>query len=244
MARVRIRFAKLGKIRWTSHRDTARMWERAFRRVGLPLAYTNGFSPRPKVSFGLALPTGYESVAEYLDLELTGGVSLDVCSMPAELSGALPVGVDALSAAIIDDRAPSLQEEVTSSTWSLLVAPTESTTTAAFDLDRRVRQVLDAATVVVSRNRKGTEVIDDIRPAILSLRVRDQTLDGTGLECDLATRPRSLRPSELVAGLGPGFEERQVRRLHQWIERDGARWEPLPGPTAAPTAPHAWERAS
>jgi radical SAM-linked protein len=65
MTRVRIRFAKVGKVRWTSHRDTARMWERAFRRVSLPLVWTNGFSPRPKVSFGLALPTGYESVAEY-----------------------------------------------------------------------------------------------------------------------------------------------------------------------------------
>ncbi|HSS10650.1 MAG TPA: TIGR03936 family radical SAM-associated protein, partial [Acidimicrobiales bacterium] len=123
MARVRIRFAKLGKIRWTSHRDIARMWERAFRRVGLPLAYTNGFSPRPKVSFGLALPTGHESVAEYLDLELAGGAPLDVTSLPAELSGALPLGVDALAAAVIDDRAPSLQEEVTSCTWSLVVAP-------------------------------------------------------------------------------------------------------------------------
>ena len=65
MTRVRIRFAKLGKIRWTSHRDVARMWERAFRRVQLPVAYSAGFSPRPRVSFGLALPTGYESVAEY-----------------------------------------------------------------------------------------------------------------------------------------------------------------------------------
>jgi radical SAM-linked protein len=244
MARVRIRFAKVGKIRWTSHRDTARMWERAFRRVSLPLAYTNGFSPRPKVSFGLALPTGYESVAEYLDLELISGASLDVHCLPAQLSGALPVGVDALSAAIIDDHGPSLQEAVTSCTWRLVVGPAESTGTGAPDLESRVRQVLDATMLVVSRQRKGTEVTDDIRPAILSVRLRDQSLDGTGLECDLATRPRSLRPSELVAGLGAGFEERHVRRLHQWIERDGARWEPLPGPTAATTAPHALERAS
>jgi radical SAM-linked protein len=66
--RVRLRFAKVGKVRWTSHRDVARMWERALRRIRLPLAYTQGFSPRPKVSFGLALSTGHESVAEYLDI--------------------------------------------------------------------------------------------------------------------------------------------------------------------------------
>src|SRR5438067_4554565 len=91
--RLRVRFSKLGKIRWTSHRDVARMWERAFRRTALPLAYTQGFSPRPRVSFGLALPTGHESVAEYLDLELAVGAELDevgVSTLPARLSPALP----------------------------------------------------------------------------------------------------------------------------------------------------------
>jgi radical SAM-linked protein len=244
MAKVRIRFAKVGKIRWTSHRDTARMWERAFRRLELPVAYTNGFSPRPKVSFGLALPTGHESVAEYLDVELRESGSLDLTTLAEELSGVLPLGVDALVGAIVDDHEPSLQEAVTSCTWRLVVAPVVAATRAVADLEQRVEQVMSAATLVVSRQRKGTEVTDDIRPAILSLRLHDETVDGIGLECDLATRPRSLRPSELVAGLGPGLEERHVRRLHQWIERDGARWEPLPAPAAATSASHAWERAS
>src|SRR5947207_1537918 len=113
--RVRVRFSKTGKIRWTSHRDVARMWERAFRRADVPLARTQGFSPRPKVSFGLALPTGHESVAEYLDLELTREV--DIAALPARLTAALPAGIDVLAAAPIDDRAGSLQEEVTSCTW-------------------------------------------------------------------------------------------------------------------------------
>ena len=51
--RVRLRFTKVGKIRWTSHRDVARMWERAIRRAGLPVAYSAGFSPRPRLHFGL-----------------------------------------------------------------------------------------------------------------------------------------------------------------------------------------------
>ena len=58
-SRYRIRFSKLGKIRFTSHRDVARMWERALRRATLPVAYTEGFSPHPKLSFGLALSTGH-----------------------------------------------------------------------------------------------------------------------------------------------------------------------------------------
>ena len=59
--RLRVRYTKLGKVRFISHRDTARAWERAIRRAELPVAYTEGFSPRPKVHFGLALSNGHES---------------------------------------------------------------------------------------------------------------------------------------------------------------------------------------
>jgi radical SAM-linked protein len=245
MGKVRIRFAKLGKIRWTSHRDTARMWERAFRRIELPLAYTQGFSPRPKVSFGLALPTGHESVAEYLDIELAADAQVDVVALPDLLSASLPAGVDTLAAALISDRAPSLQEDVQSCTWRLAVeAPEDGPAVSSPDLDARIRRVLEASEVIVSRQRKGTEVTDDIRPAILSLHLLDEIPDGVWLDCELATHPRGLRPSELVAALGPELEPRQVRRLHQWIERDGARLEPLSAPLAATDAPHALERAS
>ena len=70
MKKIRIRFSKKGKIRFISHRDIARIWERALRKAQIKIAYSEGFSPRPKISFGLALPTGNESEAEYLDLEL------------------------------------------------------------------------------------------------------------------------------------------------------------------------------
>ena len=84
--KLRLRYAKLGKVRFTSHRDTARVWERAMRRAGVPVAVSAGFTPRPRLSFGLALPTGAESVAEYLDLEVvgtttrTGPASCGTCS--------------------------------------------------------------------------------------------------------------------------------------------------------------------
>jgi radical SAM-linked protein len=126
--RVRFQFCKLGKIRWTSHRDLARMWERAFRRVALPLAYSEGFSPRPRVSFGLALPTGHESVAEYLDVELTDLSHIDFDSLPGELSAALPTGVEVHRVAIVGAGSPSLQESVTSCSWSFSAAPTEGST--------------------------------------------------------------------------------------------------------------------
>src|ERR1700733_1121334 len=119
---LRVRFAKLGKVRFTSHRDVARMWERALRRSGLAIALSQGFNPRPLVAFGLALPTGAESLAEYLDvtlgapedpiLDLENVADLDV--LAGTLSEFLPEGVDVSAMAKVSGDAGSLQQEVTS----------------------------------------------------------------------------------------------------------------------------------
>jgi radical SAM-linked protein len=250
MTRLRIRFAKLGKVRWTSHRDVARMWERAFRRVGLPLAYSAGFSPRPKVSFGLALPTGHESVAEYLDVELTPEAAVDIQALPGLLSEALPLGIDATAVLHIAPGTPSLQEVVTSCTWRWAAIPKadiEPIRLSPADwsgaLAARVAAVRGASSVVVTRTRKGVELTDDIRPSIVDLQLlgpgeSDPSYCGW-LEGELTCRPRSLRPSEVLLALDFDLEEFHVRRTHQWILRDGARREPLeesvpPGATDAP----------
>lgn len=251
--RVRLRFCKQGKVRFTSHRDVARMWERAVRRVRLPLAYSQGFAPRPRMHFGLALSTGYESWAEYLDLDLdaTDGSVIDVPALPALVSPALPVGVDVQAAAVIDRREPSLQQAVTRSSWRLEVAGGE-----AGELADAVERVLHATELPVARQRKGTDATDDVAPYIRHLRVVRATAAGVELAAELGTQPRGLRPSELVAVLGDGFRELRACRTHQWIEHHGVEWEPLPlarpdgagvvfsqGPSA-PLAPHARARAS
>jgi radical SAM-linked protein len=219
--RLRVRFQKLGKVRFTSHRDVARMWERACRRVRLPLAYTGGFSPRPKISFGLALPTGHESLAEYLDLDLLEEAAVDVAALPAAFSEALPSGVDATAVATIDDRASSLQEEVTCCTWRLHVdAPAD-------DIRALVTRTLEAQALPLERERKGGLSVDDVRPAILELEAAIFGPDQTQLEAILATQPRGLRPLELLRTLDPALEAARVIRINQWIERDGARREPL-----------------
>jgi radical SAM-linked protein len=215
------------------------MWERALRRVRLPVAYTEGFSPRPRVSFGLALPTGHESVAEYLDVELAGPESRqdELADLPAVLSDALPDGVDVLTTAVLDGRVPSLQHDVTSCSWEVEVVGVGPAQLA--DL---VEDALRASQLLVTRERKGRQVTDDLRPAIVSLGVLEGEQAGTLLETELATHHRGVRPHELLQALAPDLEMGRVRRTHQWIERDGARWEPLP--PGATHAPHAWERAS
>jgi radical SAM-linked protein len=238
--RYRIRFSKLGKIRFTSHRDVARIWERALRRATVSVAYSEGFSPRPKLSFGLALSTGHESLGEYLDVESLG--ALDTEELPARLDPCLPVGFDVQAAAEVEPGIASLQQAVTSCTWRI-----EVTGVGEADLDARIERLLAADELVVTRERKGRPVTDDLRPAILSVSPAAQTAAGAEVVAELATQPRGLRPSELVSVVTDGddaLEEGRVCRLHQWVFVDGARREPLPLLSHATPTRHAEACAS
>jgi radical SAM-linked protein len=236
--RVRIRFSKVGKVRFTSHRDVARMWERAFRRADIPVAYSEGFSPRPKLSFGLALSNGHESVAEYVDADLVGQIDLDTLGERTTVS--LPEGLTVTGVTVVPPGTPSLQEDVVASRWHILLDGV-----SLEDARSAVAAALAAPTLVLLRTRKGEERSDDVRPAIAALSV-EPTPDGPLLDATLATRPRGLRPTELLAVVLPNHPEpefcwRQVLRVQQFIERDGSRRE-LP-PLAAAPAPHALEPA-
>ena len=241
--KVRLRFSKLGKIRFISHRDVARIWERALRRAELPVAYTEGFSPRPKLSFGLALPTGHESLGEYLDVDLATVTEdpIDVDRLPARLDSCLPVGLDAQGAAVIEPGTPSLQQAVTSCTWRI-----EVTGTSAERLAALVERGLAADELPATRIRKGREESIDLRPAVRSAEVVGASDRGAIMVAELATQPRSARPSDLVAVLGADLDEGLVCRTHQWILVDGARTEPVPltATLAAAPSPHAEARAS
>jgi radical SAM-linked protein len=227
--RVRFRHCKLGKVRFTSHRDVARIWERALRRTETPVAYTEGFSPRPKLSFGLALSTGHESLGEYLDVELdprhvTGRVDApDLDELSARLTAALPVGIDVQGALAVAPGTPSLQQAVTSCTWQI-----EVDGPAPARLADLVAGVLARDEIILTRSRKGHEVTDDLRPLMLSLAVTGQTPRGAVLMAELGTQPRGLRPAELLQALGDGLTEGRVCRTHQWMHVEGARQEPLP----------------
>ena len=220
--RLRLRFTKLGKVRFTSHRDVARMWERALRRSHLPVAYSQGFVPHPLVSFGLALPTGCESLGEYLDVRLGPAESAEtpVADLPAVLTPLLPEGIEVTAVALIDVAEGSLQQEVASCDWVLEVPGVPSE-----EMAERVDKLLAAPVLTVRRERKGRQIDDDIRPAIQALSVTGP--DGR-LEARLATHPRGVRPADLFAALGTGVVPGRACRTHQWIERDGARFEPLP----------------
>jgi len=236
--RLRARYSKKGKVRFTSHRDVARIWERALRRVGLGMAYSQGFSPRPKMSFGLALSTGHESEAEFLELELSDeeGEAADwdrerTVDLAERLTGALPVGLDVVAIAPVE-KGDSLQQSVTSCTWSIEVDGVDMEQMNAW-----VADVLARDEIVVERERKGKPVVEDLRPHVSALDVTGATETGVRLLADLGTQPRALRPTELLTALYPPLKAGTVCRMHQWMSQGDDREEPLTAPVApAPSA--------
>jgi radical SAM-linked protein len=216
---VRLHWSKVGKIRWTSHRDAARMWERAFRRAELSITYSAGFSPRPRVSFGLALPTGCESLAEFMEVDLADNAS-DLGTLAARLAPCLPMGMAVVACGLVGPDSPSVQEDVVACEWVIEVhGPSE------LQAHDAVGQLLAADQAVVMRQRKGTEQPDDIRPGVQDLTVLGRSPDGTGvlLRAVLATKPRGVRPGDLIiatfpSGAQPAGERRSLR-LAQFIDR-------------------------
>jgi len=256
--RVRLRYTKLGKVRFTSHRDVARLWERALRRAGLPVASTQGFAPRPRLHFGLALSTGHESLAEYLDVDLRDDAAgdVDLAALPAVLTPLLPPGLTVEAAGVSEAGEASLQQAVTQCTWWLDLPGSDPSWLVA-----EAARLLAAERLPVQRERKGRQVVDDLRPGILDLSVLGPatpvaperggpTGDGCiRLEAVLATQPRGIRPSELMGVFSPArpdpvHEGGRVVRARQVISAGGATREPLGLPGAATPAPHAVARAS
>jgi radical SAM-linked protein len=214
------------------------MWERAFRRASVPVASSEGFSPRPKLSFGLALSTGHESLGEYLDVELLPDVAPDLDELPSLLTAALPAGLDVQAAVGVEGRHASLQQDVTACSWQIEVPGVdEAEAWAAVDA------ALASPSLIAVRTRKGTDVTDDVRPAIIHLTVSGPSAAARGvvLLADLATQPRSLRPAELISAVLPDLDpdqalEGRVLRTHQWIDHEGVRTEPIALEIAPPTS--------
>src|SRR5512138_1307542 len=99
--RVRVTFAKTGPLRYIGHLDLQTLWERAARRANLPLAYSHGFHPQPKITFASALPLGFSSRAEVMDIRLQSAV--DLGELPGRLEQALPTGIGILDGITVTD---------------------------------------------------------------------------------------------------------------------------------------------
>lgn len=197
--RIQITFTKQGALRYTGHLDLHKLWERTARRAELPLAYSQGFHPQPKMSIAAALPLGFSSRCEVLDMRLERDIPLD--GLRDTLQGTLPSGIQVLSVEQMDDRAPALQTQVVSAAYEVELTGSVD----GSDLKRRIDSVMDAESII--RTRRGKEY--DLRPLVENLEMPSEGKIHMTLS---AKEGATGRPEEVLDELAIPFEETRIER--------------------------------
>ncbi|WP_214369229.1 TIGR03936 family radical SAM-associated protein [Pseudonocardia sp. H11422] len=240
--RIRVRFAKRGRLRFLSHRDVARSFERAVRRAGVPVAHSHGFSPHPRLSWIGAAPTGAASEAEYLEIGLTRIV--DPAQLVAELDAALPDGLDVLEA-VVAEGAP-LAERIDAGRWSVELPGVDPDT-----LRPALAALLAAESVVVERVTPSGRREIDVRAALVEADVTEPAspapgrsgvtspmMADSGAVCAILTAvvrqtTPAVRPDDVlgaldvVAGLKPPVPAKATRMVQGRLDNRGRLADPL-----------------
>jgi len=194
--RLRIRYAKRGRLRFTSHRDFSRAFERAVFRARIPMAYSSGFNPHPRISYAGAAPTGSASEAEFLEIALAEIV--DPAAVHQALDEAMPDGLDVLD--VVVSPSGSLADLLEASRWTLDLpaVPLE-------EGSRAVAVFLGTGEVLVERMTKKGMRSFDCREAVVSLAATDH---GAGCRLDLVLRQMvpAVRPDDVLTGLRSSAE--------------------------------------
>ncbi len=211
--RIRITFAKQGALRYTSHLDLHKLWERAARRAELPLAYSQGFHPQPKMNIAAALPLGFSSRCELIDMRLEHEIPLE--GLCEKLQQTLPTGIQVSCIEQVDEKLPALQTQVASAEYEVTL--TEAVNGS--DLKRKIDSVIKSESII--RERRGK--IYDLRPLIEELQymesdglpsVQEQAPAIQRIFMRLAAREGATgRPEEVLDMLGIAFEGTRIERI-------------------------------
>ena len=197
--RIRITFKKQAALRYTGHLDLHKLWERAARRAELPLAYSQGFHPQPKMNMAAALPLGFSSRCEVIDMRLEHDIPLD--DLPTRLNQTLPTGLQVLQVQQVDERGPALQTQVAAAEYEVsLTEPMDNS-----ELKERIDSVIKSK--AISRERRGK--MYDLRPLIEEVRL----LSNDKIFMRLKAREGATgRPEEVLDVLGIAFEGTRIER--------------------------------
>ena len=184
---LRVKYAKRGRARFTSHRDFGRAFERALRRAAVPMAYSSGFSPHPRISYANAAPTGAASEAEYLEIGLAA--ACDPEKVRGALDEALPPGLDVVE--VVEAPPGALASELTGSRWQVDVPGL-----SAAGLRTAAEAFLAKDAVPVHRMTKNGMREFDARAAVIALDAEEARLIVT-----LAHQTPLVRPDDVLAGI-------------------------------------------
>lgn len=191
--RLHITFGKFDALKYTGHLDTAKLWERVLRRANLPILYSEGFNPHPRIALATALPLGITSECEIVDVALKEPIALD--GLVERLLAVSPPGLQIYSVVEVPVRSPALQTRVRSAEYRLRFEDGVSRDR----LQERIDALLGAATVDAQRERKGKAVTVNLRPLIHGLHMDDNG----NLIAHLAVGDQgNLRPDDLLKEMG------------------------------------------
>ncbi|HVU73159.1 MAG TPA: TIGR03936 family radical SAM-associated protein [Mycobacteriales bacterium] len=190
--KLRVRYAKRDRLRFTSHRDVARVLERAVRRSGIPIAFSAGFTPHPKISYVGAAPTGVASEAEYAEIGLAA--ERDPAAVQAALDAALPPGIDIVAVAP-SVPGQALADLVDGSHWQVRLGSPDHAVDPAV-VAAAAEGLWAAAEAVVGRKTKDGVRDVDVRAALVHLAAH-----GAGFEAVLRHTTPAVRPEELLLAL-------------------------------------------
>ena len=222
--RLRVRYAKRGRLRFTSHRDFSRAFERAVFRARIPMAYSSGFNPHPRISYAGAAPTGSASEAEYLEIALAQ--VLVPAEVHAALDEALPEGLDVIE--VVESPGGSLADRLEASRWRIDVDGSPEVVEAG------VAAFLAAEEVLVERmTKKGLREFD-ARGAVVSLAVTTSGYDDrSALDVVLRHGVPAVRPDDVLTALvsvsdvQPGPAPLMTRLAQGPLAEDGTIGDPF-----------------
>lgn len=194
--RVRMKFSKTDAMRFTGHLDLFRTLERTIRRAKLPLAYSQGFNPHPKISLASALPLGFTSEAEVADMWLKEAVPLE--EINKQLVSALPPGIIIQELKEEEISKPKLQNALRSAYYTAILNDSFP------NLEQSIQEFLDSDEVIIEKIKKGKKRIINIREFVFSIEILDNTPDGKQkLKLHLSTKEgKTGRPDVILDKLG------------------------------------------
>ncbi|WP_418790737.1 TIGR03936 family radical SAM-associated protein [Phosphitispora sp. TUW77] len=229
MPRIRMEFSKGDRVKFLSHLDMVKAFERAMRRAEIPIAFSEGFNPHPKMNFASALAVGITSDREYIDFELRE--SMPESKVVSALSAVLPAGIRISRAKIVPDNAPALMAIVNRAEYRVLVPGNALLDTEA--ITEGISRFMDSSEVVImKRTKKGTQP-RNILPGIKGFTGE---LTGDTIEFSIMTVTGSegnVRPEEVVRTfanyLGNGIDADllQINRVGLYTESNGNLLTPM-----------------
>lgn len=213
--KIRLKYTKVGNIAYISHLDVVKLMERVFRRGKVNMAYSEGFNPHPKMSFGPALGLGVESLCEYIDIETKEEIDLE--KLLSQINAVSVAGVEFMEAEELPEKSGSIVAYLTHSDYKIMIELDREEDQER--ISRRVQAINEAEEILLTRKtKKGNPVSYDMKEYIGSLE-DEVTENGLLLRCRVCSGSvKSINPKVILERLLDGIDEKdyfiRIRKVH------------------------------